>query len=411
MRFSQSSILTSLVVVSFGFSCVAFNPTPLRASSAVGLSLKDTLVTSKAANFPTTFPVLEQSCKRRYPTHLFAEADKDSGKISEKDALAQAEAAIREASDAIEEANKTLGGESPRLTLDSFKEVDEVVPTPPKVKQVAPPTPPQAKQVAPPTPPQAKQVAPPTTPVKQVARPPPPPKKSASKDTINQALAAAVGGVILGGALGVVADVSLFSDMSLNFEEQVIPPAVLALLLGGGTFVVASNEDSGIGQVARNTLGGTTIGIGNGIKGVIVASAIGIKNRITAIPKQISAFVKAKVDDTVEEVKAVPSKVKTAAEKAVDDTRVAAQEAVTKTVADVKAVPSKVKTAAVKKIDETVEEVKAVPGKVKEAASKAATDAQENVKRKVDEVASIPAKVLNGGVRSCRVHYVRSTAS
>ena len=210
------------------------------------------------------------------------------------------------------------------------------------------------------------------------------PKKSAApakpaKSTLEQiqadAIASAIGGVVLGGGAGIAVDI-LRDDLNLAGVDPAIPPVVGATLLGAAAYAAGSSEEGLLGKIVRGTFGGLTKFVGRSIK-----------------QKAIDT-----VEETEREIKAIPTKVTTAVQNKVDET-----------VEDIKATPGRVKEGIETKVTETVEEIKATPGRVVESTKQAVADTEkaieESIKRTVDvtvekvektveDVVSVPKKIV-----------------
>ena len=99
-----------------------------------------------------------------------------------------------------------------------------------------------------------------------------------------------------------------------------IPPVALGVAFGAGAFVGA-NQENFIGQAIRFIFG---------------RPVLGVRNKITN-----------KITETVEDIKATPTRIKDAAVQKVEDV-----------VDEIKATPGKIKDAAVQKVEDVVDEIK-----------------------------------------------------
>jgi hypothetical protein len=145
----------------------------------------------------------------------------------------------------------------------------------------------------------------------------PPPPRSKTED----AIASAVGGTIAGAIVGLYADVA--TDILMDTDlPPLIPPAALGVALGAGAFVGA-NQENILGQAIRFLFG---------------KPVLGVRNKITN-----------KITETVEDIKATPTRLKDAAVQKVEDV-----------VDEIKATPGKIKDAAVQKVEDVVDEIKVI---------------------------------------------------
>ena len=145
----------------------------------------------------------------------------------------------------------------------------------------------------------------------------PPPPRSKTED----AIASAVGGTIAGAIVGLYADVA--TDILMDTDlPPLIPPAALGVALGAGAFVGA-NQENFLGQAIRFLFG---------------KPVLGVRNQITN-----------KITETVEDIKATPTRLKDAAVQKVEDV-----------VDEIKATPGKIKDAAVQKVEDVVDEIKVI---------------------------------------------------
>jgi hypothetical protein len=186
-------------------------------------------------------------------------------------------------------------------------------------------------------------------------------------------VAAAVGGLFVGGFLGTVVDLQN-PDIDL-YVSPIVPPVVGALSLSAFG-LVAGGSDGGLGNVVRKTLGGTTIAVGNGLVSVIRNAA-----------DSAAQAAKDKVKETTDGIKAIPSNIQKAAVRKVEETK-----------EEIVAFPGKVKDAAVETAAEIAEEIKATPGRVAESTKRAVEDAVDDtldaVEDFVDDVKAFPKKTL-----------------
>ena len=150
-------------------------------------------------------------------------------------------------------------------------------------------------------------------------QPPPKPPSGVPGKKVEDVIASSLGGALTGVAAGLYADIA--TDVLMDTDlPPLVPPAALGVALGAGAFVGASQNNF----------------IGSAVKFIFGKPILGIKNRITN-----------KITETVDDIKATPTRIKDAAVKKVDDT-----------VDEIKATPGKIKDAAVAKVDETVDEIK-----------------------------------------------------
>lgn len=197
-------------------------------------------------------------------------------------------------------------------------------------------------------------------------------------------VASGFGGAFLGLIVGAII-IFEFPDLDVVMEPLVWPLAT-AIVFAAAGFVGGSTEGQP-GEIVRGSLGKATSAVGTGI--------------ISAIQGAINAAIQSaenKVKQTTEEIKAIPSKVATAAKEKVEDA-----------VDEISQLPGKVKDAAfetaenvkqktIEKAEEVVEEIKATPGRVVESSRKAVVDAVDDtldaVEKVVEEVVSIPKKAV-----------------
>jgi len=265
------------------------------------------------------------------------------GKDEDEELKSEVEQALKQAEDAIKSAK-----------VESSE----------KLPVVPPPSPPRA-----PSPPKKKEAKPPGGPLIS--------KEQLQK--ITDGSASAVGGIILGTALGVGVDIYLSTDYSYNFQllstEATIPPAVLATLIGSLAFI-ASSQDNALGSITKNVLGNPTKLIGKGINSSIQKFIEGIVLYITSIPKRIQTSIQNKIDDTLEEVKQIPSKAGKAAKNVADDI-----------VTEVKATPKKVADGTKKAIVETIDATE-------KQITKTVEETKEKVVKSVEDTVALPGKKI-----------------
>ena len=150
-------------------------------------------------------------------------------------------------------------------------------------------------------------------------QPPPKPPSGVPGKKVEDVIASSLGGALTGVAAGLYADI--VTDVLMDTDlPPLVPPAALGVALGAGAFVGASQNNF----------------VGSAVKFIFGKPILGIKNRITN-----------KITETVDDIKATPTRIKDAAVRKVDDT-----------VDEIKATPGKIKDAAVAKVDETVDEIK-----------------------------------------------------
>jgi hypothetical protein len=148
---------------------------------------------------------------------------------------------------------------------------------------------------------------------------PSPPSKPPPRSKTEDAIAAAVGGTLAGAIVGLYADIA--TDILMDTDlPPLVPPVVLGVALGAGAFVGA-NQENVIGQAIRFIFG---------------RPVLGVKNKITN-----------KITETVEDIKATPTRIKDAAVQKVEDV-----------VDEIKATPGKIKDAAIQKVEDAVDEIK-----------------------------------------------------
>ena len=150
-------------------------------------------------------------------------------------------------------------------------------------------------------------------------QPPPKPPSGVPGKKVEDVIASSLGGALTGVAAGLYADIA--TDVLMDTDlPPLVPPAALGVAIGAGAFIGASQNNF----------------VGSVVKFIFGKPILGIKNRITN-----------KITETVDDIKATPTRIKDAAVKKVDDT-----------VDEIKATPGKIKDAAAAKVDETVDEIK-----------------------------------------------------
>lgn len=203
---------------------------------------------------------------------------------------------------------------------------------------------------------------------------PPSPRRNLTPEEEKLMVAAAIGGLFLGGFVGGVIDLQN-PDIDL-YVSPIVPPAIGALSLATFGFV-AGGSDGSLGNIVRKTLGSTTIAVGNGIVAVIRNAA-----------DSAATAAKNKVKETTDEIKAIPSNIQKAAVRKVEQTK-----------EEIIAIPGKIQEAAVETATEIAEEIKATPGRVAESTKRAVEDAVDDtldaVEEFVDDVKALPKKALS----------------
>ena len=300
-----------------------------------------TLLLSNVNGFTTTTTINKNLYSIKAPSSYDKRSILLLGKEDEEELKVEVEQALKQAEDAIKSAK-----------------ID-----PPKIDAPRAPLPP------PPTPPKAAKPAKPAGPL-------------ISKDQLEKLTngsASAIGGVILGAALGIGIDIYLSTDYSYNFEllstEAALPPTVLATLIGSLAFI-GSSQDNFLGTITNNLLGAPAKSVGKGISSSIQNVIEGIVIYISSIPKRIQRSIQNKIDETVEEVKQIPSKTAEAAKKKADDI-----------VTEVKATPKKVADGTKKAIVDTIENTE-------KQITKTVEETKEKVVKSVEETVALPGKKI-----------------
>ena len=179
--------------------------------------------------------------------------------------------------------------------------------------------------------------------------PPPPPEK-------NDPISSAIGGALTGAAIGLYTNVA--TDFLYDTDlPPIVPPAALGVAIAA-TAYTGANQPNFVGKLSSFVFGGPIRSVKN-------------------------FFVK-KVEDTVDNIKATPGRIKKGVEDKIEET-----------VEDIKATPGKIADAIEDKIDETVDEIKATPGRVAESIEKKVEETVKDIEETVEEVISLPGKKLD----------------
>ena len=298
-------------------------------------------------------------------TYLNASNKKEeSDQPGSEDVLAEAEAAIREAEEALASADELQQSEEGKDAMEGLLDADAILSsskektTEEAVKESIEPLT-SGKVSAD----KFTQTISTKEMEQQAAR-----KKEITKD----ALAAALTGLVIGGIGGGVMDATLLSDVDL---DPAIPPFVLSVGLGAGTFGLGS-KDTEVGKTVRSTLGGASKAVGKSIKGAALSAAESVVTSIKAIPGRIKNAIVQKADDT-----------KKAIENKADQTK-----------RDIQAIPSKIQKSAQETAKAIGDEVKATPGrvatKIEETVEETVDAVVETVENTVDEVKAFPKKKI-----------------
>merc|ERR1712129_30987 len=148
--------------------------------------------------------------------------------------------------------------------------------------------------------------------IKPPVSPPSVPNLKQKLGLVEDAIAASIAAVAIGTVAGIPVDVYLSQDLSYDFnvlsEDVLIPPVVLGTLFGAVAFTT-SFIDNGLAVSTRKILSGATRKAGEAIGRYVKNSIDQTIANIKAIPSNISNAIKRKVDDSVKEVKAIPTKV------------------------------------------------------------------------------------------------------
>jgi ElaB/YqjD/DUF883 family membrane-anchored ribosome-binding protein len=212
-------------------------------------------------------------------------------------------------------------------------------------------------------------------------------------------------GIISGG----VVDIFLTANNLDVDVDLIIPPTLLAISLGAAG-VTLGQKDGDVGNFVRAFFGGPLKQLTNSVTTTVTNKIEETVDEIKATPGKIQQSVEKKIKDTTDEIKQIPVNIK----ENIEDT-------VEKTVDDIKQIPIDLNKAANDAVgkakDEitdvtirTVEEIKATPGRVvaetketivktveevEDKVEKAVTGAVEDTKKIVDEVASIPGRTID----------------
>jgi len=206
--------------------------------------------------------------------------------------------------------------------------------------------------------------------------------------------ATTIGGIILGIALGTLADLNLF-DGDVPFY---VAPLVLGSILGGGSYYATTQPEAS--SYATAYLGKPTLAVRDKVvenaqesvdsaKKAVNKKIYDTVTDIKKIPDTIKDSINKKIDETVLSIKSIPENVKLAILKAVDDTKASIKKKIESIISDIRAIPSNLKKTAAKQADIIIGEVQAIPGSTAKAITKAADDAKLAAKKKT-EVFEVP---------------------
>lgn len=124
------------------------------------------------------------------------------------------------------------------------------------------------------------------------------------------AIASATGGVLVGGLLGCLLDVSI-PDLDM-LVSSLVPPTLLAFIFGVIGFAsgfATTSTASNIRKVLGDPVKALSTSLGLIAKRQVEKSA----NEVKSIPKKLASSVAKKAEDTVDEIARLPSRVATAA--------------------------------------------------------------------------------------------------
>eukprot|EP00529_Nitzschia_sp_RCC80_P018029 CAMPEP_0113488290 /NCGR_PEP_ID=MMETSP0014_2-20120614/25942_1 /TAXON_ID=2857 /ORGANISM="Nitzschia sp." /LENGTH=832 /DNA_ID=CAMNT_0000382001 /DNA_START=147 /DNA_END=2641 /DNA_ORIENTATION=+ /assembly_acc=CAM_ASM_000159 len=201
-----------------------------------------------------------------------------------------------------------------------------------------------------------------------------PPKRTLTPEEEKLAVAAGIGGIFVGAALGGIIDAQN-PDIDL-YVSPLVPPIIGAVSVSAFGFI-AGRSDGAAGGVARNVLGRGTVGTGNAI-------AAGVDSAVDAAVSS----AKNKVKETTDDIKAIPSNIQKAAAAKAQETK-----------EEIISIPGKIQTAAVETATDIADEIKATPGRIAENTKKAVEDAVDDtldaVEEFVDDVKAIPQKAID----------------
>jgi hypothetical protein len=196
-----------------------------------------------------------------------------------------------------------------------------------------------------------------------------------------EALASAFGGAALGAvaaSAAITAQIPELSDSLLAY----VPPLVSAAALGGAAYSGAS-EESKIGEMTRKILGKTVIGLGRGIVAAVKSIAGSIAAYILSIPGKIVSAIQMQVKKTTDKIKAIPSNLRTAAQKQAEKSAANTKKAAEAFVIEIKATPGRVaestKQAVNKSVDNTKQQVAATVKEVHAYPSKKYTEIENSI--------------------------------
>jgi hypothetical protein len=189
-------------------------------------------------------------------------------------------------------------------------------------------------------------------------------------------IATVIGGSAVGAAIG-AALLANIPELGAADIPEIVPPIIAAALTGGAAFAGAS-QDGQVGTITRTVLGKPTEFIGNAVMGFLAKAGSSIVDGIKAIPSKIATAAKNKADQTVAEVKAIPSKIQKELEAIPEKVQLAAQKTANDAAKEIKALPGRAATAASAAAEKAVDEISQVPGRIVESTTKAVTKAVDD---------------------------------
>lgn len=169
-------------------------------------------------------------------------------------------------------------------------------------------------------------------------------------DLQKEALAATAGGALLGAGLGVAAAMG---------HAEAVDPVVPAAIMGSAAYVIG-RQDDGKGRATRFLLGKPTKALGKFIASKFKQVYSSTVASITSIPDRVAEAFQSQIEKTKAQVVAIPGNVMAFIKLKIDQATLEAQRA-----------PKRMADAAVAAATDLGEEIKATPGRVADNAKQA----------------------------------------
>ncbi len=228
-----------------------------------------------------------------------------------------------------------------------------------------------------------------------------------------EAFVSGIGAFLFGTISGSIMDIFLkVNNLDLDVD-LIIPPALLAASFSVAAVTFAL-QDGETGALVRNVFAGPLENLTNSIKNAITAKIEETVDDIKATPTKIQSAIEQKVQQTTDEIKQIPITVRDNIEQKVQQTT-----------DEIKQIPKKAKDAAASSVEKlkddvneatvrTVEEIKATPGRIvketQDAIDRTVEDIEEKVektvdviKKSVDDVVSLPSKAIG---QVCLLYFI-----